>query len=216
MNCLLSNGETGIIISGYKGFATILPTNLVMKKKTDRQAEKVLVNRILIGDEAALNSFYKKYYPSLYTFISKKINSREDIEEILHDSFLATIEALRDFSFKCSLFTFICSIANHKVIDFYRRKKIKKIVFSKFESIEPLLSSIFGPEEILDEEILKENIKTTFKKLAPSYEKILKLKYVHGFSVSEIAGKLNITFKSAESQLFRARKAFVSVYSYGS
>lgn len=193
-----------------------MPTNLVMKKKTDRQAEKVLVNRILIGDETALNSFYKKYYPSLYTFIGKKINSREDIEEILHDSFLATIEALRDFSFKCSLFTFICSIANHKVIDFYRRKKIKKIVFSKFESIEPLLSSIFGPEEIFDEEILKENIKTTFKKLAPPYEKILKLKYIHGFSVSEIAGKLNITFKSAESQLFRARKAFVSVYSYGS
>src|SRR3989338_124984 len=216
MNCLLSNGETGIIISGYKGFATILPTNLVMKKKTDRQAEKVLVNSILTGDEAALNSFYKKYYPSLYTFISKKINSREDIEEILHDSFLATIEALRDFSFKCSLFTFICSIANHKVIDFYRRKKIKKIVFSKFESIEPLLSSIFGPEEILYEEILKENIKATFKKLAPPYEKILKLKYIHGFSVSEKPGKLNITFKSAESQLFRARKAFVSVYSYGS
>src|SRR3989338_8203612 len=184
MNCLLSNRETGIIISGYKGFATILPTYLVMKKKTDRQAEKALVNRILAGDEAALNAFYKKYYPSLYTFISKKINSPEDIEEILHDSFLATIEALRDFSFKCSLFTFICSIANHKVIDFYRRKKIKKIVFSKFESIEPLLSSIFGPEVILDEEILKENIKTTFK--------------------------------SAESQLFRARKAFVSVYSYGS
>ncbi|KKS97887.1 MAG: RNA polymerase, sigma-24 subunit, ECF subfamily, RNA polymerase sigma-70 factor, ECF subfamily [Candidatus Gottesmanbacteria bacterium GW2011_GWA2_43_14] len=186
-----------------------------MKRSPDLKTERKIVYQILRGDEAALTSFYKKYHPSLYTYISKKINTKEDIEEILQDSLLATIEALRDFSFKCSLFTFVCSIANHKIIDFYRRKKIQKIVFSKFEGFEPLLSTIFGPEEILDEEILKQRIKQTFRKLTPTYQVILKLKYVYGYSVEEIAEKLSITFKSAESQLFRARKAFASYYAYG-
>ena len=174
--------------------------------------EKALVLGIFQGNERALNRFYKHFYPSLFTYISRKINDREDAEEILQDTFFAVLDGLRDFAFKSSLFTFICSIANHKIIDFYRKKKIQKIVFSKFEDIEPLLGGLFGPEQAFDEEILKQNIKNTFKKLSPSYQLILKLKYIYGYSVGEIAEKLSITFKSAESQLFRARKAFVLNY----
>ena len=171
--------------------------------------EKSLVNGILKGNERILHQFYRHFYPSLFTFISRKINDREDAEEILQDTLFAVLDALRDFAFKSSLFTFICSIANHKIIDFYRKKKIKKIVFSKFEDIEPLLGGLFGPEQAFDGVVLKQNIKNTFKKLSPSYQLILKLKYIYGFSVEEIARKLSVTFKSAESQLFRARKAFV-------
>lgn len=174
--------------------------------------EKEIVRRILQGNERALNYFYRHYYHSLYTYISRKINQKEDIEEILQDCFLATLEALRDFAFKSSLFTFICSIANHKIIDFYRRKKIKKIVFSKFVEVEPLISHLFGPEEIFDGQILKQKIKQTFTRLSPSYQLVLKLKYIQGFSVEEIARIMSVSFKSAESLLFRARRAFVVVF----
>lgn len=186
-------------------------SNTVKKSRLD---EKLMVDRILQGNERTLNQFYRHFYPSLYTFISQKINAREDIEEILQDTLLATLEGLRDFGFKSSLFTFICSIANHKIIDFYRKKKIKKIVFSQFQEIEPLINELFGPEQALDKELLKQKIKETFAKLSPSYRIILKLKYVYGFSVMEIAQKLEVSFKSAESQLFRARKAFVVNYGY--
>lgn len=180
--------------------------------KLEKYEEKELVRQILQGNEHALNYFYKHFHPSLYTFISKKINDREDIEEILQDVFFAVLDGLRDFAFKSSLFTFMCSIAKHKVIDFYRKKKIKKIVFSQFEGIEPFITQLFGPEEAFDEQILRQKIKQTFRRLSPSYSLILRLKYIYGFSVEEIALKLSITFKSAESQLFRARKAFVVNY----
>src|SRR3989344_5019653 len=170
--------------------------------------DRKVVSGILSGDERSLNRFYKFYYPSLYTFISRKLASPEDVEEILQDTLFNALDALRDFEFKSSLFTFLCSIAKHKIIDFYRRKKIKKIVFSSFEDIEPLLVELFGPEEALNVQILKEKIKETLEKLSPSYSLILKLKYVQGYSVLEIAKLLSVSFKSAESQLFRARKAF--------
>ena len=182
--------------------------------KNSKLEDKYLVHQILKGDERALNHFYKHFYPSLFTFISKKINEPQDIEEILQDTLFATLDGLRDFAFKSSLFTFMCSVAYHKIVDFYRKKKIKKIVFSQFESIEPLLRQLFGPEEAFDEQILKQKIDITLKKLSPSYQLIIKLKYIYGFSVEEIAKKLAITFKGAESQLFRARKAFVLHYNY--
>ena len=174
--------------------------------------EHKIITEILAGKEKALRLFYRHFQPSLFTFIKHRINNENDVEEILQDTFLATIEALRDFSFRSSLFTFICSIANHKIIDFYRKKKIKSILFSRIIEVEPLLVSLLGPENEFDETLLRQKIKETFSNLAPKYSLILRLKYIYGYSVSEIAQKLSISFKSAESQLFRARRAFASSF----
>src|SRR3989344_8660593 len=176
--------------------------------------EKQLVDQILKSNERSLRFFYRHFQPRLLTYIKNKIADCADAEEILQDTLLATIEGLRDFAFRSSLFTFICSIANHKIIDFYRRKKIKNIVFSKLGDIETLLSNLIGPEDSYDAELLRQKIKATFKNLTPNYRVILRLKYIYGYSVEEIARKLSISFKSAESQLFRARKAFAAVYHY--
>lgn len=175
--------------------------------------ERDIVNKILKGEEKALREFYRHYYSKLSCFIKNKIADEKDAEEILQDSLFAVLEGLRDFSFRSSLSTFIYSIAKYKVIDYYRKKKIKNIVFSKIPEIEPLISTFFGPPDELDMELLREKISDTFKKLTPRYEKILKLKYIYGYSVSEIAQKMSISFKSAESSLFRARRAFVEAYS---
>lgn len=175
--------------------------------------ERQMVERILKGDESVLREFYRHYQPRLLTYISHKVASVNDAEEILQDVLLATIEGLRDFSFRCRLFTYICSIANHKVIDYYRRKKIKNIVFSKLADVEPFLATMFGPEEVLDEELFRSKINLTFARLSPKHRIILQLKYIYGYSVEEIAKRLSISFKSAESLLFRARRAFVLEYS---
>lgn len=174
--------------------------------------EKEIVSQILTGNEKVLRLFYRHFQPSLSSYIKNKVADLEDVEEVMQDTFLAAIEGLRDFSFRCRLFTFICSIANHKVIDFYRRKKIKNIVFSRMSEIEPLVSTILGPEEKLDEALLRQKIKQTFEMISPKYRRILQLKYIYGFSVGEIADKLAISFKSAESSLFRARRAFAIAY----
>ncbi|MBM3283699.1 RNA polymerase sigma factor [Candidatus Gottesmanbacteria bacterium] len=174
--------------------------------------EKELVAQILNGNEIALRQFFRYFQPRLLSYIKNKVSSPHDAEEILQDTLLATLEGLRDFSFRCSLFTFICSIANHKVIDFYRRRKVRNIIFSKFSEVEPLLATLFGPEEVLDNELLRQKIKETFARIAPKYGRILKLKYIYGYSVEEVAAKLSISFKSTESMLFRARKAFAAAY----
>ena len=145
--------------------------------------DKKLVAQILRGNEIALRKFWRYFQPRLATFIKNRVDNTHDAEEILQDVLLATLEKLRDFRFECSLFTFICSIGSHKVIDYYRRKKIKNIVFSRLNGFEPLLSTLFGPEEALDEELLKDKIRKTFDKLSPGYTRILKLKYIYGYSV---------------------------------
>jgi RNA polymerase sigma-70 factor (ECF subfamily) len=49
---------------------------------------------------------------------------------LTQDTFVDFLEALRDFRYQSSLKTFIFSIAKNKNIDWLRKKKIKKIIFS--------------------------------------------------------------------------------------
>lgn len=171
-----------------------------------------LIQTMLARDRRALSLFYRTYTPRLRRLIAGKVNSPSDGEEVLQDTLFAFLEAIRDFQGNSSLQTFLFSICRHKIIDFYRRKKFKHLVFSQAPFLESLISPLLGPEEELDASVLKEKIHVVLSRILPRYREILLLKYIEHMPVSDIAKKLTISFKSAESQLFRARKAFIELF----
>lgn len=171
-----------------------------------------LIDRILARDRQALLAFYRQYSPKLSTYIHAKIAEREDAEEVLQDTLFAFLEAARDFRGGSSIKTFLYSIAHHKIVDYYRKKKLKQLFFSRVPTLENLISPLLTPEAAFDDALLKEKIYTVLSRILPNYRSMLVLKYMDNLSVSEIAKKCTISFKSAESQLFRARKAFVELF----
>jgi len=168
-----------------------------------------LLERILARDERALYEFYRAYTPPLKRFIRMKVQNPHDADDILQDTLYAFLDALRDFRGNSSLRTFLQSICNHKIIDYYRRKKIKQLVFSQMPELEELVSPLLNPEAALDQRLMKEELGRTLNKLIPQYKTVLYARYILNMPVAEIARKLAITLKGAESMLFRAKKAFV-------
>jgi RNA polymerase sigma-70 factor (ECF subfamily) len=168
-----------------------------------------IISKILSRDRKTLLVFYRRYAPKLSRFIAGKVANPGDAEEVLQDTLYAFLEAIRDFQGKSNLQTFLFSICQHKVIDYYRKKKLKHAVFSQMPQLEAIISPLISPEEQLDATLVKEKIHAVLGRLLPRHRQILMLKYLDGLSVAEIAKHMTMTFKSVESQLFRARKAFV-------
>ncbi len=135
-----------------------------------------------------------------------------DAEEIVQDTLMSAMDSLPTFKGKSSKFTWLCGIARHEIGDFYRRKKIKQIVFSKFPFLEKLVSEALGPELAYQELETKTRILKTFKNISEGYTRVLRLKYIEGLSMKQIAHKLNLTVKAVESRLTRARLAFQLEY----
>lgn len=171
--------------------------------------DATIIPKILARDRRALLLFYRRYAPKLSRYIAGKVGNPADAEEILQDTLYAFLDAIRDFQGKSNIQTFLFSICQHKVIDYYRRKKLKHAVFSQMPQLEALVSQLSGPEEQLDAVLVSEKIHAVLGRLLPRYRQILLLKYLDGLSVEEIARHMALSFKSVESQLFRARKAFV-------
>lgn len=175
--------------------------------------EQHLIDRILAQDEPALSEFYQSYAPRLLRFIRRRINCEQDVEEIAQDTLFSFLDRARDFIGKSSLNTYLCSIAKHKIVDFYRKKRIKRILFSELtENLLPQQTHASDPQALFENKLLLHKITWILKSLKPMHRTILTLKYIEGRSVVEIASMLAVSFKSAESVLFRARKAFVQIY----
>ena len=174
--------------------------------------DKDIIFGILRNDETVLRCFYDLNQKSLFRFIHRQIKDTYIVEEIVQDVFLDFIERLRFFREESTLKTLLFSIARNKVVDHIRKKKIKKILFSAIPSfILDTLSPVFLNDEIEKQELVNK-IDRTFKAIPHDYRLILRLKYIEEVRVTEIAKQLSISFKAAESMLFRARKAFIKAY----
>jgi RNA polymerase sigma factor (sigma-70 family) len=155
-----------------------------------------------------VNDFFQKYYKGVRGFLSRKIDDEGLVEEMTNDVLLAAYESLPTFNHQCGEFSFICAIAKHKVIDYYRKKKLKTVLFSASPVFEEIADKALSPErDALKNELLEE-IEKTFGELKEGYGKILRLKYVEGWKVSRIAQMTTLSIKAVESRLIRAKRMF--------
>ncbi len=174
--------------------------------------DQELVQQILNGDQKAVSLFYRRFREPLLAAVSEKVDFGV-AEELVQEIFLSALQSLPLFSGKSSLYSWLLGIARHEVCDYYRKRKIKEVVFSKLPFLKRLVSQALSPETAFEEKELKEKIKSSLGKLSEGYRRILRLRYIDGCSVADLALKLGISYKSAESKLFRARLAFQKIYS---
>jgi RNA polymerase sigma-70 factor (ECF subfamily) len=174
--------------------------------------DQELVERIRARDEKSIVIVYELYHKQLYSFVFRQLRVHDITEEIVQDVFFEFIESLRNFRGQSSLKTFLFSIAKYKTIDVIRRKKIKKILFSALpDYVVEGLKTILLDDEV-DRHELQERISAVIGNLPHDYQVALRLKYLEGRRVKEIATMLKLSFKAAESLIFRARQAFVAAY----
>ena len=171
-----------------------------------------LIERILNGDNDAILAFYKVYSPRILKYLRSRLPRNEDAEEILNDVFFDAIDNLPLFQKKSSIQTWLYKIAHNKLVDFYRKKKIKSILLSQVPYLEIIANEISQPEFQFEKDKIRDRIESALQTLSEQYREILTLRYEFGFSVKQLALHFDLSFKAAESLLFRARIRFREAY----
>lgn len=157
-------------------------------------------------------NWLSKYSPQLLKFIKRNIDNEEDALDVWQETLISASESLPTFGGKVPFSAWLFGIARHEISDYFRKKKIKTFLFSHLPFLENLASEALGPEEMAIEKEMKEKIKEVLGNLNEGYSLILRLKYIDGISVKEIARKLGVTPKTIESRLTRARVAFREIW----
>lgn len=171
-----------------------------------------LIDKIIQGDSDAVVKFYRLHSPKLLQYLKKRLPAKEDAEEVLNDVFLAAIDELPFFQHKSSISTWVFKIAHNKVVDFYRKKKIKSILLSQAPFLEIFANEIAQPEFQFEKDKIRDRIEKAYYSIAENYRQILHLHYEEKIPVKDLALIFNLSFKATESLLFRARKSFRIAY----
>ncbi|MEO8444546.1 MAG: RNA polymerase sigma factor [Gammaproteobacteria bacterium] len=176
-----------------------------------------LVRRMLKGDERAFAAFFDDYFPRVYRFALPRLNSdTEAAAEVVQATLVKAMRNLKDFRGEASLFTWVCQICRHEVVDHLRRegRHAERIVrIDDSPEVRAAVDAIAAPagEEPANrysQAEVRQLIRTILDRLPPRYGDALEMKYVEGLSVDEIGVELGIGTTAAQSLLARARVAF--------
>ena len=171
-----------------------------------------IIDRILQGNDEAVILFYSEYSPKIFSYLKRKLPREEDAQEVLQDVFLDALDALAVFEEKSSIQTWLYRIAHNKIADYYRKRKIKSLLFSQLPFLQIIAEEITQPEFQFEKNKIKNTIELTLHKLSAKYRDILKRHYEDNIPIKQIALEMNLSHKATESLLYRARQDFIKKY----
>jgi RNA polymerase sigma-70 factor (ECF subfamily) len=178
--------------------------------------DKRLVRRLLSGDEAAFEEFFEATYPALFRFALARLNGqREAAEDVAQAALFKAIRKLDTYRGEASLLTWLCTFCRHEVFAYTKRHRHLTSVIpiddapeirAALESLHALDST--NPHAALDRQQQASLVQGVLDELPPHYGSVLEWKYVDELPVQEIADRLGVRLRAAESLLARARRAF--------
>jgi RNA polymerase sigma-70 factor (ECF subfamily) len=184
-----------------------------MADSTSQSYEAKLVERLRAGDRSAMEEFYNLYKSRLYTLILEQVSRDETVaEDLVQEVFLAALGSLDKFRGDSQLYTWLRSIAFHKINDFYRRQGREPKTRESSPDFSVLRlgqtwddeSTTFG---VVESEEMRQSVHQALVGLPQDYQEVLVLKYLKEMPVLAISQIMGRSPKSVEGLLSRARKA---------
>jgi RNA polymerase sigma factor (sigma-70 family) len=125
-----------------------------------------------------------------------------------------TIRKLYLFRGDAALFTWMVTLCRHEIGAWLARTgRLPTVALEEDlpevrKRLEALAMRAAGPEEDLERREMARLVRVALDFLPSHYGDVLEWKYIQELSVAEIATRLGVTSKAAESMLARARNAF--------
>lgn len=185
-------------------------------------SDVALARRLLAGDEDAFEEFFARYFPRLFRFALPRLGGNEDnAEEIVQRVLIRAIVHLQTYRGEAALLTWLCALCRHEISTWREREgRLREVSF--FDDRPDLRSALDAlaaasddePEAALRRRELSDLVQLTLDHLPGHYGDVLEWKYMQGLSVNEIAARLGVGYKAAESLLTRARTEFRQAFSF--
>ena len=183
--------------------------------------DKKLVKRLLAGDERAFSQFFDENFSRLYRFALTRLSKDpESTREVVQMALTKALRKIHTYRGESALFSWLCVICRNELVDWMRRNARYRetiVLTEDYPGIKEVVESQDGP---IESEPIKQYqryeasrlIQVALDKLPPKYGDALEWKYIEGYSVKEIAARMNLSHEAAQSLLARAKRAFKDIY----
>lgn len=180
--------------------------------KDYNHTEHISVAALKAGDRAEFARFVESHSPLIYRLALRMLNSEQDAEDVLQETFIKAFQHIHNFDGRSKLSTWLYRIATNEALMLIRRRKPDII------SINQSLEGEDGPTEPLqivdwaslpEDELLsretRAHLDQAIQMLPESLRLVFLLREFEGLSTLETAQALGINEGAVKTRLSRAR-----------
>jgi RNA polymerase sigma-70 factor (ECF subfamily) len=177
--------------------------------------DRFLVRRMLRGDESAFAEFFEANFGALFRFALPRLGGDAHVaEEVVQATLCRAVRKLSTFRGEAALLTWLCTFCRHEISAHLEKEGKRPPMVEWIDDLPEVaaaldsLAAAARPEAALQRSETARLVQVILDRLPQRYGDALEWKYIDGLSVGEIAERLGIGPKAAESTLTRAREAF--------
>jgi RNA polymerase sigma-70 factor (ECF subfamily) len=172
---------------------------------TDQQERELLTRVAERREQAAFRELYGIYYQRLTRLLGRMSMRREDIEEIINDTFWVVWTKASEFRGASQLSTWIIGIAYRRALNTLRRERIRPV------GSEPVTEDMLSVPSSAQGEERSQWLKFGLDRLPLEQRLTLELTYTLGHSCEEIGAILGCPVNTVKTRLFRARETLKQI-----
>ncbi len=181
--------------------------------------DRKLVQGLLAGDERSFQQFFDDHFDRLFRFALPRLGFDHDAaEDVVQETLSKALGKIATFRAESSLFSWMCTFCRHEISRWHRRHATPNRLVPLNDDNPEVLAAIekqsreTDPRRATMQQDLAQTVHEVLDLLPSRYADCLQWKYTDGISVNQIAERLGVGFKAAESLLTRAREAFRTHY----
>jgi RNA polymerase sigma-70 factor (ECF subfamily) len=167
-------------------------------------SDEMLVAKAQAGDKDAFFALYDRYLGKVFNRVKSKIPQQE-AEDVTQDVFIAVSRSLKSFKQEARFNTWLYTIVNRQIADFYRRRSRHnggadtEVDLESGESVPTVLDS-----QEIDRRLV---IQRAMNTLPEHYQEIILMRFADGLTFSEIAEERAQSLEAIKSLYRRAIQA---------
>lgn len=156
-------------------------------------------------NQKAQTQLINLFWVDVFSFVMKKVQDEHIADELTVSVFSKVLGKLDLFDPNFQFKTWILTIAQNSVIDYWRKKsRENEDPTDNFDDFKNHFA--LSPEELLISAEDQKKIVSVIESLDAKYQDILRLRFFEEKSIKEIAEELNITVANTKVRIMRAKK----------
>ncbi|MEM6647390.1 MAG: sigma-70 family RNA polymerase sigma factor [Bacteroidota bacterium] len=176
------------------------------------EQDREWVRQALDGQQAAYERLMGKYQNALRHHIQRMVRGREQIDDLVQESFIKAFSALKSYSADYAFSTWLYKIATNHTIDYLRKKKlntfsIDRPIQTKDGELEyEVPDTTYRPDRHIVQDQRRALIQDAIDALPPKYHRVIVMRHQQEKSYDEIARTLDLPLGTVKAHIFRARE----------
>jgi RNA polymerase sigma-70 factor, ECF subfamily len=166
--------------------------------------EKVLIDRIIRGDQTAFELIFCFYYPGLVVFTEHIIQDRPEAEEIVQDFFERLWTKRKNLFNTGSLKNYLFTSVKNSSLNFLKKEKVKSRFIEELKEV--MKNNLLYDHDLFIQSDLQDEIRKSFEKLPSRTREVFEMSRFKGKKNDEIAQELNLSKRTVETHITNSLK----------